>query len=59
MKKSELKSDLKYKEIPFKYSWNQFKDLNREQIREIIEAHDRILVYTKQGDFYEIKELEI
>jgi hypothetical protein len=57
MKKQNLKDEPKT-DPPKKLSWNQFRDMNLNDIKKIIAVYDRVLIYTIKGDYYELRELE-
>lgn len=57
MKKQNLKEESK--ETPKRLSWNKFRELPLDEINKIIAEHDRVLIYTLNGDFYELRELDI
>jgi len=56
MKKQDLKEEKK--ELPKKIIWNRLLEMRIDEVQEIIEVHGRVLIFTKYGDFYELKEME-
>lgn len=52
------KQNLKEKETPKRVSWNKFRELPLDEIKKIIAEHERVLIYTIKGDFFELKEME-
>jgi hypothetical protein len=56
MKKQNLKEETDH---PKKVSWSKLGEMNREEVKESLEAHGRLLIYTLDGDIFELRGLDL
>lgn len=56
MKKYELEKE---GSSPKKVSWSKLGEMNREQVKESLDEHGRLLIFTLDGDFFELRELDV